>query len=287
MALFEKKEKKQKEPEYLQSMINTKALNYRVYYMKPGEKLAYALISFIGGALVGYLFYGGLGRDADGNPTIITHVLNLIVMLVSGIFAVRLFIPLRIEQIKDKRFKTLKHQFRDMLDSISTSVGAGRNINRAFDAAYEDLKVQYEEGSYILNELEIINMGLRNNINIEDLLMDFGKRSGIDDIISFARVFDIGFRKGANLKDMIRNTHSILSDKMEITEEIETTISSSKLETYIMIVAPIFLVGIIKLMSPDMASNFSTPVGVVSTTIAVALFVGSYFISKKMMDIRL
>lgn len=284
----EKKKKKEvvKEPEYYLSKINTQVLNYKVYYMKPLEKLAYQLLAFVVGAAVGYLFYGGLGKDAYGNNTLLTYILNAIFMILAGSFAAKLFIPIRTDQIIEKRNRELKKQFRDMLDSLTTSIGAGRNINRSFEAVYDDLKVQYEEGSYILNELEVINAGIRNNINVEELLMDFGERSGNDDIKSFAKVFEIGFRKGADIKEMVRNTHSILSDKMEIGETIETTVSSSKLETYIMLVAPIVLTALIKIMSADMAENFASAAGFISTTIAIVLFVASYFIAKKVLDIK-
>ena len=184
---------------------------------------------------------------------------------------------------KSKRLRT---QFRDMLEAFNTSLGAGKNVVDSFHTVYGDLKVQYDEGTYILNELEVILSGMANNVDIEDLLEDFGKRSGIEDIVSFANVFRICYRKGGNIKDTIRSTHSILSDKMEITEDIETVVTANKTEQKIMIVMPIVLIGMIKMMSPDFASNFTTITGVISTTIAIVLFVVSYIIGKIVLDIK-
>jgi tight adherence protein B len=173
-----------------------------------------------------------------------------------------------------------------MLEALTTSLGAGKNVPDSFRSVYDDLSVQYDDGAEILQELEIIMSGISHNVDIEDLLMDFGVRSGIEDISSFANVFKICYRKGGNIKDTIRNTHNILSDKMEITEDIETIVTANKTEQNIMIVMPIGLIGMIKLMSADFAANFVTPAGIIATTIGVVLFVAAYFVGKAVLDIK-
>ena len=127
---------------------------------------------------------------------------------------------------------------------------------------------------------------MTNNVDVEDILEDFGRRSNIGDIESFANVFRICYRKGGNIKDTIRSTHEILSDKMEIAEDIETVVTGSKNEQNIMVVMPVLLIGMIKLMSEDFASNFTTPSGIISTTVAVGMFVASYFIGRAVLDIK-
>ncbi len=285
MGLF-KKEKKELEPQYYLSATNIPTYNYKVYYMKPTEKLLYFLIAFAVGAVVGYLFYGGIGKDEFGEPTVLTYILNVVISCSVGIAAGIMFLPIRTKQIITKKQSVLKLQFRDMLESLTTSLGAGKNVTDSFKTIYDDLKVQYEEDAYILKELEIIISGMANNIDVEDILEDFGRRSGIGDIESFANVFRICYRKGGNIKDTIRSTHEILSDKMEIAEDIETVVTGSKNEQNIMVVMPILLIGMIKLMSEDFANNFTTPTGIISTTIAIGMFVASYFIGKAVLNIK-
>lgn len=287
MKLFKKKEKKELEPQYYLSATNMQTYNYRVYYMKPMEKLLYFLLAFVAGAAVAYLFYGGIGKDEFGQPTTVTWVLNILIPVVVGSVAGRLFLPMRVKAIIVRRKTEVSHQFRDMLDALTTSLGAGKNVNDSFFSVYEDLKVQYDEDAYIIKELEIIISGIHNNIAIEDMLEDFGNRSDNEDIRSFANVFKISYRKGGNIKDIIRNTHNILSDKMEISEDIETLVTSNKLEQNIMILMPIALIGVIKLMSPEFAANFVTPSGIISTTVSIVIFVIAYFIGKSVLDIKL
>ncbi len=254
--------------------------------MSPKEKILYFLLAFATGAFVAYLFYGGLAKDEYGNPTTATYVLNIIICSLVGLLAAKFYIPIRTEKLQEKSVNKLRIQFRDMLDSLTTSLNAGMNVTDSFINVYEDLKVQYDEDAYIIRELEVILESIRNNIDIEDALMDLGVRSGIDDIKSFANVFKLSYRKGGNIKDIIRNTHEIISEKMEIEEDIKSMVSSNKREQNMMTVMPVGIVGIIKLMSGDFGANFSTGIGVLSTTIGVVIFVISYFLGKSILDIK-
>lgn len=286
-SLKKKKEKPVNEPQYYTSATNMQTYNYKVYYMKPAEKLLYFLLAFAVGAAVGYLFYGGLFKDVDGAATTATWISNILISGTVGIIAGKMFIPLKTKSIIENQQRKLKMQFRDMLDALDTSLGAGKNVVDSFQAAYDDLKVQYDENAYIVKELEIILSGIANNVDMEELLSDFGKRSGNDDIAGFANVFKICYRKGGNIKDTIRSTHAILSDKMEITEDIETIVTSNKTEQKIMIVMPILIIAMIKLLSPDFAAKFATLSGVLATTVAIVMFVISYFVGKSILKIKL
>lgn len=284
-----KKQKAEKErlPEYgLSEVTNIPTMNYMVYYLKLWEKILYFIVAFAVGAFIGYLFYGGLAKDEYGQATVTTHILNILIPSAVGFVAGKIFLPMRQKQIIEKRRILLRGQFRDMLEGLVTSLGAGNNVPDSFAAVYEDLKIQYDADAYIIKEIEIILAGIRHNVPVEDVIMDFGKRSGIGDIETFANVFNISYRKGGNIKDVIRNTHSILSEKIEIMEDIETTVTSGKLDQKIMLVMPILLIAIIKFMSPEFAANFATPTGIAATTVAVACFVGAYFLGKVMLDIK-
>lgn len=281
-----KTKKKEKQPQYYVSLVNTPARNYYVYYLSLLEKIAYFLIAFVVGALIGYLFYGGLAIDQLGNATSLTHKLNAIVCIVTGTITGFIYIPFREKQLAEKKRLNLKLQFRELLDSLTTSLGSGKNVTDSFQNAYEDLKVLYDEEADILIELKIILHGLNNNVGIEAMLMDFGKRSGLHDVISFANVFQTCYRKGGNIRDVIKNTRQIISEKMEVEMEIQTIVASSEREQKIMSIMPVALIGAIKMMSPEFGKNYSTMAGIVATTIAIVIFVIAIFIGKKLLKIQ-
>jgi tight adherence protein B len=53
-----------------------------------------------------------------------------------------------------------------------------------------------------------------------------------------------------------------------------------------MMVMPVALVGMIKMLSPDMADNFTTPAGIIATTIAIVMFVAAHFVGKAVLNIK-
>lgn len=287
MGLFTKKDKTEQEPQYYLSATNVPTYNYKVYYMKPMEKIIYFVLAFAVGAAVGYLFYGGIGKDEFGQATSLTHILDIVISSIVGIVAGVLYLPVRTKQIQNKKRNDLKLQFRELLDALSTSLGSGKNVMDAFKSAYDDLRIIYSEEAAIIQELSIIIDGINNNVDVEKSLMDFGIRSGIEDIESFANVFETCYRKGGNIKDVIKNTQQIITEKMEVELEIQTVVAASSNEQMIMTVLPIGLIAIIKMMSPEFSGNFVTPVGLISTTIAIVMFVVAYFVGKKILAITI
>lgn len=281
-----KKKKAQNEPLYEISGTNRKMINYKVYKFSSNEKILYFILAFVIGAAVAYLFYGGIGKDAYGRPTVVTYICDIVIMAIVGLVAGRLFLPIRKEQIIASRKKKLRTQFIDLLDSLATSISSGKNVPNAFAAAREDLLVQYQPDAFIVQEVDNIISGIQNNIDVGSMLLNFGERSGIQDIRTFGRVFETAYSKGANLKDVVRNTHLILSNKCEIEAQIETKVASNKNEQNIMIIMPIILIMMIKMAGADFASNFTTPTGIICTTIAVGTFVAAYFIGRKILKIE-
>lgn len=286
MGLFVK-EKKEKEPQYYTSATNIITYNYKVYYMKPIEKVLYFLLAFAAGAAVGYLFYGGLAKNEFGDPTTMTWILNVVISSIVGLVAGVLYLPIRTKQIMKKKQNDLKLQFRELLDALATSIGSGKNVVDSFKAARDDLRVIYSEETAIIKELDVILDGITNNVDVEKSLLDFGIRSGLDDIISFANVFETCYRKGGNIKDVIKNTQQIITEKMEVEMEIQTIVAGAKNEQMIMTVMPIALIAIIKMMSPEFAANFATPSGIISTTIAVVMFIVAYFVGNIVLAIKI
>ena len=283
---MKKKKNTQNIPTYEVSGTNRKMINYKVYQMSSNEKLLYFLLAFVIGAVVAYLFYGGIGKDDYGSPTTLTYILDVSIMAVIGAAAAILFLPIRREQIIEARRKQLRKQFIDLLDSLATSIASGKNVHNAFMAAREDLLVQYQPDAYIMQEVDNIVSGIQNNLDVGAMLINFGERSGIQDIRTFGRVFELSYSKGANLNDVIRNCHLILSNKCEIEDEIETKVASNKNEQNIMVIMPIILVAMIKMSDPDFAGNFTTPTGIICTTIAVGAFVGAYLLGRKILKIE-
>ena len=265
-------------PQYLNSPLNNPMPNYKVYVMSTAEKILVLLASFVAGGIVGLIFYANLFMQ-DGVPTTATHISNAVVFTVVGAAACKLLFPMYTKSRLEKRNSILKKQFRSMLDALSSSFSTGSNVQNAFISALSDLKMQYGEKEYIVQEMEEIINASRQNIN-------FAERSGIEDILSFADVFEICYRKGGDMNFVIQRTHSVMSDKMAVADEIETKLTSNKMQHNVMSLMPIGLVAMLRFTNDSFAANFATLGGVAANTVAIGIFIGAYIYGNKIVDIK-
>lgn len=284
MGLFSEKNKNT-EPQHVMSLINNKVLNYKVYKMSLSETLLYSALAMIAGGVVGLIFYGDLFKS-NGESTIATHISNVVVFLTVGLIARKFFLPLRTKQLQKKRISKLKRQFIEFLISLGTSLSSGMNVTDSLSSVRQDMIFQFSADSHIVSEVNEMLFGMENGVDIEAILEDFGKRSGVDDISNFAKVFSICFRSGGNLHEVVTRSSSIISEKIMISEEIETKLTSNKTQFKAMNVVPIVLVLMLRLMSKQFAESFASIIGVVAITIAIGLFIASYQMGEKIMDVK-
>ena len=138
----------------------------------------------------------------------------------------------------------------------------------------------------IVAEVRELIDGVNNNINIEVMLEDFGIRSDIPDITNFATVFATCYRTGGDIKSVVRRTTDIISEKILISSEIETAMTSNKMQMNIMTILPIVIIGMMRLMSQDFAASFATIIGVLGLTVSAALTIGAYKLGQKITDVK-
>lgn len=279
------KDKKEKESQYMASALNNPILNYRVYEMKGSQKIMYSVLVIVAGGIIGLIFYGGLFKQ-DGAATLATHISNVVVFGIAGMITWKIFFPALQERFRQKRLRALKIQFRDFLTMVSNSLSSGANMNDAIMNAYQDLEQQYSQDAYMTIEVREILYGLQNGIPIEESLNNFGRRSGIEDVSNFATVFTTCYRTGGNIKEIVRRTTNVISEKMIISEEIETKLTSNKVQMYAMNVIPVVVVLMMRIMSSEFAAGFSSFLGVIAMTVAVAMFVAAFRMGEKIMDVR-
>lgn len=277
--------KVQQEPQYYLSEINTQVINYKVYVMNPGEKLMYMAMLMIAGGCVGLVFYGDLFK-VDGVATFMTMISNIVVFVGIGSLAIKAFLPMITDSLQKKRAGVLKEQFVDFASALTNALGSGMNMNDSINAVYNDLKSQYPEDAYIVSEVQELINGLNNNLSIEFLLEQFGIRSGEEDIMNFAQVFATCYRTGGDIKSVVRRTTEMISEKVMIASEIDTAITSNKMQMNIMNVLPIVIILMMRFMSAEFANSFSSIVGVIGLTISAGLTFAAYKMGQKIMDIK-
>ena len=245
--------------------------DYNKYRMSLIERLFYAVVAGAVLFCIGWVFY--------------RHVILSGVLALGGIF----YPKMRKKQIIANRKNKLNLQFKDMLYSLSSAVGAGNSVERALSVTLEDMRQQYNDpNAFIIKELELMVNRVAMNRTIEEILNDFAERSHLEDIQTFANIFEISKRTGGNLIEIIRNTTQIIADKIETQTEIETMISGKQMEQKVIMVMPMALVFYMTKAGGDfMEPIFTTLVGrVIATLCLVIVLIGGVW-SKKIADIRI
>lgn len=269
--LINKKEKNNaKAEEYLPiKPIIGEAPDYHLYNMSVIERIV-AFAAGVGiGLLVGYIFFR-----------------SLVFGIIAGVVIGWKTQPIYNQYLLEKRKKEFSLQFKDLLETLTSSYSAGSNTRTAFSDAVADMTDIYGEDADIVTELQIIVAGMNSNINIEDLLNNMALRSGIDDVESFANVFEISIRQGTNIKDIIFSTRQVINDKIDMEMQIETLLTANKNELNVMLVMP-FVVMLALSGMGDITIVANTPINIITKIICIGIFVGAYLLGRKIVDIKI
>ncbi len=150
-----------------------------------------------------------------------------------------------------KRRKNLIMEFKDYLYAVSSSLLAGYSIENAFIESQKDIMELYGEKSELIKELGNLKRRLGMRENLEKILQEFAEESGCEDIGSFVEVFCYAKRGGGDFPGIIQTTIQRICDKIEVSEEIETTIAQKVLEEKVMSVVPIVVLVFFRFSSPE------------------------------------
>lgn len=243
-----------------------KDTNYRLSYIE--------IIRFCIGYVLFFLLLGKLFYDSFQSGFL-------------SLFLLPLFLKQKEKELGKKKQQELVLQFRDFILSFRNSLKAGYSIENGFVQAYHDLCFVYEQNARIIKECEEIVKQMKNNIPLEALLLDFANRSGCPDIIDFAHIFATAKKTGGDLNKIIQNSAQIISDKIEVKEEISLVLASKRMEQRIMNFVPILILVYIRFSSEGYFDVlYGNLAGIMIMTICLFIYCAAYLLSKKIIAIE-
>ncbi len=265
-----KKEKKVKEkkPQVVENHgITGIGTDYTVYILSRSQKLLALAAGLLIGFVASYIYL---------NNTIV----SILVGLVAAYKAPAIYTNILFR----KRQQDLRVQFRDMLESLSNSYTVGMTANRAFHAAYSDMTVEHGPDAWITKELQLICSAHDNQgLEIKDMMNDFAQRSGIDDVRSFAGVFDVSSNLGGDIAKVVRETRDMIGDKIEVELEIQTIVTAQKNQLNILAVMPLIMSLLTRTFETGGGGGM---IVVLLKLAALGLFVFAYWMGTKIVDIK-
>jgi tight adherence protein B len=242
--------------------------NYDHYSMTGTEKVSACLIAGCLLFAIGYLFYK-----------------NVAICLILS-FAAVYYPRLRRKQLIRKRKEELRKQFKHALYSLSSALSAGRSVENAFREAANDLRLLYPDSSTdMIRELDRLNRRTENGEPIEKSLLDFGRRSGIDDMMQFADAFAACKRTGGDLVEVMRRTTHLIGEKMEVEQDISVTVAQKRFEAKALGFIPFVIVAFLAFSSPDYMEPLYGGAGHLIMTASLAILAISQWLAHKIMNI--
>lgn len=235
------------------------------------DHIASFFIGFAAGFVVLFIFYKVIPLAALGGA--ITGTVYIFVAEQAAI---------------QKRLKKLRVQFYDLLEAMSVAMRAGNPVLKALESAREDLTLIYPGDSDILVELDVIIKKFYNAIPLSESFADFARRSGLEDVASFASIYATIEGKSSRADEIVRETQQIIADKMEIEMEIDTLMTAAKSEVNIMLFMPLVILAVIGYAGAGfMDAIYTEPLGRVVATGGLIVFIISFIMARKFSNVEI
>ena len=244
-------------------------IDYDRYSLSTKEKQGFLLAAGATGFILLYLFY-------DTWLVILPAVL-------SALYGQRFYARKKI----DARREFLAVQFRDLLYSLSASIGAGRHMGEALIEAGENLRLLYEADTPMMTELAQMRQRISAAGESEErLLYDLAARSKVRDIGTFAEIYSICRKSGGDLVRVIGVTSQVLLDKLTIQQDIRSYTAQKRFEGKVIGIIPPIILLFLRITAPDYLLPLYTGMeGRILMTIALILVIFGFLSADRIMNI--
>lgn len=243
--------------------------DYSTYRLNAGETAFVAAVYMAVAAAVGVLFYDSVAACLVLAPGMVAMLKSVS----AGKCA--------------SRKKKLDSEFKEFLVSLSANMGAGYALESAFVPVYQELDGMYQGKSLIQEEVLMIIRGLRMSEDVDVLLSDFAERSDIDDIKEFAKLVSVAKGSGGNLIHMMKLMITNMDGRMEVEDEVDTLVTSKRLEQNIMSAMPFVIILYLRVCNPGyMDVLYGNALGIAVMSLCLAAVMAAVVWGRRIIDIR-
>ncbi len=188
----------------------------------------------------------------------------------------------------ERKKKELRNQFRDMLYSFSASFSSGRHMTEAMEEAVESLKSIYSGGCMLSEKLEYMLRRIRDTGDSDICVWEeFAFQSGVSEIEEFTQVFRACRDTGGDLIKAADRAASVITDKINIENEIRTMAAQKKLEGKLITAMPVTLIVFLGAVSPEyIMPLYETAAGRIIMTAVLAVMTAAYRMIERITSIE-
>ena len=193
--------------------------------------------------------YGGIGGGGSFLVLCLFYH-SLPVSLFGAVMGAFGFLFYHQKNLLEKQRWKLMIEFKDVMDSLVSALVAGYSMENAVTEAYKDLSLMYPEETPMLRELAEIRQKLSLKQPLDSLFFDLGRKTGIEDMITFAQIYGTARKSGGNLVKVMKRTADNIGEKMEVQDSIQTMFAGKKMEAVCMMMIPLFILVYLTIFTP-------------------------------------
>ncbi|HUC91580.1 MAG TPA: type II secretion system F family protein [Paenibacillus sp.] len=180
------------------------------------------------------------------------------------------------------RKRRIALQFKEALQSIASSLSAGRSVENAVASVSDELRTVFPDPRTEMRlEFERIRAGIRNGDNLEACLRAFSDRVRLEEIARFCDVLAIAKRSGGDMVAIVRRTAGAIGEKLEIEREISVMVAQKRFEARIMMAVPFVFMAVLSWAAPDYMAPLHRGTGYAVVTAALMMLAGCIYLIRK------
>lgn len=186
---------------------------------------------------------------------------------------------------KEKRREKVLLEFKEMLGIICIGLRSGHSLENVIEELDNDLK-KIEENAEIMSGIILMKKQLKIKKTVEDVIGDFAKKYPYEEIESFSYMIGFAKRLGGNYIKNISLAADKLQSRIEVRQEVRTTLAEKQLEMKIMGVMPLAILVYIGITSYEfIAPLYNNLEGVLIMTGCLIAYVILLFVGKKIITV--
>ncbi|MGI6055968.1 MAG: type II secretion system F family protein [Bilifractor sp.] len=243
--------------------------DYRVYHFTAPELLKYGSAGLLLGLCVVWLCYNSVYAVPAAIPVMVFYL-----------FAKK-------KQKREERQRLLNYHFRDFLSSLHTNLLAGYSLENGVRMSAADLAKLYGRKDALAMELKDITGQMRFGKPAEQLFLELGTRSGVEDIMNFGEVLVIAKRTGGDMSHILESTWRNICGKIDTRQEIDTVTAARRYEQSIMSFMPAGIILYMRVTFEGFSDRiYGNPAGAVLMTFCLVLYAGAFLAGRKLCRIE-
>ena len=152
-------------------------------------------------------------------------------------------------KLRQQREEQLRLQLGDVFDLMSSTLRAGQSIAESMRAVSQDFPAPVAEEFFLCSEQQ--NLGL----DPEFALRQLATRNRIPELKTFVVALLVQRSSGGNLADVLQTLARMVRERTRMSGEIDSLTAEARLQAYILMALPPFLLGAMSVFNPEYAQG--------------------------------